>query len=477
MEKELNHYQNRMSLLERCRWSLRDKNSMHELIETLRRHNEDLLRLCSWEALGQINRGLANLALPQSKNFMELYLMADSAEEAAKDKMSPVAEGRERIARLARFKAKVMTPTMVSNRYRPRWPLLDEKDYIHFSRLGYTFGESQQTHNPVFIEWQSYRDHDGLPSESAKDQIHELGEFLAVSDRPHDLRTLECIGLFRDQANDRYGVVYNLPEHVRNVPLQVRNPETLTQLIRSARPMFDLDVRFDLAKRLLASVVAVHTCGWLHKNIRSDNIFFFVERGENYRKDIKRPFLVGWGLARPDDVVDDVTGEQAEYEPISRNVADGKKKKNNTSRNIWKKRKKNVKRDTDSEEDDSKTDDDEMIAKFNMYRHPDKVAEPTRRFRHSYDIYSLGLVLVEIGLWMDLRSTISRYINGYTDAHGLRDLVLSALVPRLWAQCGSIYGGVVKDCLTMESGDMEVAEEGQRNLAWGLAERLDQCVA
>lgn len=55
--------------------------------------------------------------------------------------------------------------------------------------------------------------------------------------------------------------------------------------------------------------------------------------------------------------------------------------------------------------------------------------------------------------------------------------MLDRLVPDLWGQCGSIYGRVVRECLTLDSGDLAVAEEGQRRLAWNLAEKLERCVA
>ena len=111
--------------------------------------------------------------------------------------------------------------------------------------------------------------------------------------------------------------------------------------------------------------------------------------------------------------------------------------------------------------------------RVNIYQHPDKVANPTRRFRHSYDIYSIGLVLLEIGLWQSLQTSEDRE---WDDAYAFRGHVLRKLVPDLWGQCGSIYGGVVRDCLTMSS-DIGLEDEEGRRLAWSIAERLNQCNA
>ncbi|KAL9099693.1 MAG: hypothetical protein Q9163_004845, partial [Psora crenata] len=92
MKKDLGYFKLKMALLEKCRWSLQGKERIHSLINDLRRYNDDLLRLCSIEALRQINRGHPTFALPLTKNFMEWHLMADIAEETAKDKASPMAE-------------------------------------------------------------------------------------------------------------------------------------------------------------------------------------------------------------------------------------------------------------------------------------------------------------------------------------------------------------------------------------------------
>ncbi len=58
-----------------------------------------------------------------------------------------------------------------------------------------------------------------------------------------------------------------------------------------------------------------------------------------------------------------------------------------------------------------------------------------------------------------------------------RELAMTRLVPELWGQCGAIYGEVVKECLTMQSGRKFIEEESQRKLCWDIAEKLDRCVA
>lgn len=491
MDRKIHHYNNKMSLLQKCRWSLKGKGHVDALLKDLRKYNDDLVRLCSWEAQAQMNRGLPTFALPQCKNFLDLQFMADSAKDAAKDKSSPMADGRQRMAEMARFKSKIVTPPQVSKRFQARWRLLDKKDYVLKSSGPRALAISQQDQQVVFIEWQSYIGDAGRPNKLAEEQIHKFGDFLSVPDRPHDFRILDCIGLFKDEPNSRYGVVYQLPSYMRDLARRTRpenlghvcKPCSLTHLLENVDAVLDLGIRFDLAKKLMYSIVVLHTCGWLHKNIRSNNIFFFPARPadnksfENRRKDIGRPYIMGYGLSRPDDVpklIEHNVHRQQEYSrrdevkqsgphvkaisrwhEVDRKVDNERRPQGNPSR---------------SHECGSDVDEKPQL---NIYQHPDKIANPARRFRHSYDIYSIGLVLLEIGLWQSLQT----FDNGqWDDAYSFRQFVLNKLVPDLWGQCGSIYGGVVKDCLKMSS-DVGLEDEEGRRLAWSIAERLNLCNA
>ena len=463
MDRKVHHYKNKMSLLQKCRWSLKGKGHVDALLKDLRKYSDDLVRLCSWESQAQINRGLPTFALPQCNNFVDLQFMADSAKDAAKDKSSPMADGRQRMAEMARFKAKMVTPSQLSKRFHARWRLLDKEDYVIKSPGPRALAISQQDQQVVFVEWQSFIGDASRPNKLAEEQIHQLGDFLSVPDRPHDFRVLDCIGLFKDKSNSRYGVVYHLPSYMRDLARRTRpedlghvcKPRSLTHLLDNVDAVLDLGIRFGLAKKLMYSIVVLHTCGWLHKNIRSKNIFFFPARPadgkgfENHRKDIGRPYIMGYGLSRPDDVP----------EVIQR---DGHM--------VRGRRKEEISRVFRNDEWGSNVDENPQR---NIYQHPDKLAKPSRRFRHSYDIYSLGLVLLEIGLWQNLQT----FDNGqWDDAYAFRKFVLNKLVPDLWGQCGSIYGGVVRDCLEMSS-DIGLEDEEGRRLAWSIAEKLNLCNA
>ncbi|KAL8911707.1 MAG: hypothetical protein Q9171_003159 [Xanthocarpia ochracea] len=484
-KKALGLSKTKMSLLERCRWSIRAKGRIKSLIGELKRCNEDLQRLCHFDALAQMIQTLPAVALLPHKNFMDLHKKADIVKESAQDKSSPIAAGRERLAAMARFKARLLTPSKIADKYQASWRSLEQRDYhVLSSSNPYSMGTSLKSQEPVFVEWQSYRGKDNRPDVHTEELVHELGRFLSVPDRPYEFRGLDCTGLFKDHANDRYGVVYSLPARLRDLPrhmrtetLDIYKPSTLTDLLHNGRAIADLGDRFDLAKKLTYSVVALHTCGWLHKNICPGNILFFAARpavGESIsrtRKDFGRPVIVGYGLSRPDDIAGhpeerdgDAWASRAPALPSKSEALAGQPEERDAGVRA---------RRRGPQPSRQRTQSSESLDRETIYQHPDKTTNYRRRFRHSYDIYSLGLVLLEIGLWKDL----GEFGTNFEDAYEFRQMVLKSLVPKLWGQCGAIYGEVVKECLTISTDDVALAEKGQRDLALKLAVRLDKCVA
>jgi hypothetical protein len=124
-------------------------------------------------------------------------------------------------------------------------------------------------------EWKPY----DAPSQSLREglerEIKQLARIVCIDDKPAAFRVLPCTGAFKDEANRRYGFVYQLPSHVSYIPKegllpgdisQRRRPVTLLSLLtRGPIPDLDLGARFALAKRLIQSILVLHAAGWMHK--------------------------------------------------------------------------------------------------------------------------------------------------------------------------------------------------------------------
>jgi hypothetical protein len=75
----------------------------------------------------------------------------------------------------------------------------------------------------------------------------------------------------------------------------------------------------------------------------------------------------------------------------------------------------------------------------------------------SYDIYSLGLVLLETGLWKALQIYHKPH---YSARRFLERVVIQNLVPNLGSKTGRIYKEVVERCLAAPE-DLTVQQAGE----------------
>lgn len=120
-------------------------------------------------------------------------------------------------------------------------------------------------------------------------------------------------------------------------------------------------------RALIESVEKLHAVDWLHKGLRSDNIIFFHNGlgdtgNENRNVNLSEPHLTGFDYSRPA-----ASASMSERPEIS--LAD------------------------------------------DLYRHPNVQGFSAdgaagRGFRKQHDIYSLGLILIEIAYWKPLESII-----------------------------------------------------------------------
>lgn len=165
-----------------------------------------------------------------------------------------------------------------------------------------------------------------------------------ISVEPVTFGILQCRGVVRviDSSMRRpssFDFIFQIPEELTNEPKSLRS-YLCSNLIHT------LTDRFQLAKQLAKSISYVHTLGFVHKNIRPETVLGFPSR----EFDFGLFFLVGFEKIR---------------------LADGRTGKSGDSN--WEK---------------------------NLYRHPHRQGlSPEEVYNMQHDIYSLGVCLLEIGLW------------------------------------------------------------------------------
>ncbi|KAK3504141.1 prion-inhibition and propagation-domain-containing protein [Neurospora crassa] len=213
---------------------------------------------------------------------------------------------------------------------------------------------------PVWIEWKAMGDYaEGSIEEKVADlRTLTLAEMLHLP-KPDSLHVPECVGYFN--ARDVFGVdMYGFIFRARKERVcWSHRIVSLYDLLGTEMFKPSLSQRFDLALKLCTTVLNLHAVNWLHKGIFSDNVIFYFDWGNGLNKAMKhvydpeKPYLCGFGYSRP---------EKSKTTARSLNMA------------------------------------------WDLYRWPAIQREhPTdHNSRKTYDLYSLGLLLLEIGHWKPL---------------------------------------------------------------------------
>ncbi|OJJ03030.1 hypothetical protein ASPVEDRAFT_72790 [Aspergillus versicolor CBS 583.65] len=184
--------------------------------------------------------------------------------------------------------------------------------------------------------------------------------------------TLRCLGFIEDQ--DEFVFVYEYPAGSDTLC----PPRSLQDLMRDAKSRLpSLTTRLGMALEICRTLLTVHTAGWLHKNVRSENILFFSDSTSSggVSNTLTRPYLAGFAFSRVDSPVE--VSDQASEDPL-----------------------------------------------LDIYRHPQGLGEPSVAYAMYMDHYSLGMVLAEIAEWRSLKHIVKKQVDV---TNRLVDVPLSAL--------------------------------------------------
>lgn len=522
IQTTVNKIRQRLSALNRCRWAIKDKEQFKKLTADLRSHNDTLYRFCPEGAFEAMNTHFILECLWPQKSFIGLRRTSKLAGQLLENnEMSPSHGSLQMLASVAGFKAEVVKlcraralpeETIVDNMFDPsqlkdlggKLALLEGK-VVYLERKSYRETFTQQlrrsprellrrTSSPqIRSSASNHNKSENLDYESGDASEYESGG--ATPDREmradilklwYTLRniagskvflSLKPIGLtdyLRGRHKYHIGLIYELPGSLGTTSLsapaedvKLRAPRRLTELQLHDKILTPLGTRFELARKVFNAVVFLHASGWLHKNIRTGSIILFLKLGEDGCDiELDNPYLAGYDFSRPDDVplhdFDTTNFPQHLYS------ADQLRRRPTTTRRAGE-------------------------IKLDYYHHPDKRASPNRAYRHAYDVYSLGIVLLEIGLWypieMDYKPeyehdekydpTPRRFGSKRfpEDPYEFRRYVIAEYLDKLRFMCGDIYAEVVHKCLMVNANDSEVDEASQRALCARVAADLSECRA
>lgn len=278
----------------------------------------------------------------------------------------------------------------------------------------------------VIIEYKPFADnvtavYSEEEREDVRRNVRNLIRALRIGSRNDGkFHVLDCLGYC--EFSSAIGLVFKLP---------FEQPDryecrTLTSLLSQNSPLSNsLNARFSLAAALAWTLSEFHLVHWVHKNFTSDNILLFrkLDVPDDHAYSWDSPFLVGFELARAN------IGASRPSFPIEAIP--------------WRSR---------------------------AYLHPKRVRtqanDPFRRFSKRHDIYSFGVILLELSGSHSVTSpdqTVTN-LNDTTEgrrAKQLQDLTKTELYDEYLrrARClggtmGTTYMDVTRRCLL---GDFEIA--------------------
>ncbi|TPX16159.1 uncharacterized protein E0L32_004154 [Thyridium curvatum] len=182
----------------------------------------------------------------------------------------------------------------------------------------------------------------GEESAKVKEALSQLAALLGAASA-HDFHTLPLKSCVDNSVEHQFFFSFGYPEGASD-----RAPVSLQAILSKKPGALSLPLRFHIALTISRAIAAFHADGWLHKEISSSSILFFFDEGG--RCMYLQPYLVNFEYSRPDTAETNMTAD----DDLARNV----------------------------------------------YRHPDRQgSRPNVRFDKTHDLYSLGVVLLEIGVW------------------------------------------------------------------------------
>ena len=335
---------------------------------------------------------------------------------------------------LATFQAPVSNPVSVLKSMRD-----DNHNGVHsaglnvFIKDSFVTGRRKPPCSPVYVAQEAATGisvitdrmvcRPDMDTPAAIKDVRNLARELTKTD-PLSFNLLGCRGVIKHERSllakedDDEGTPILSFEFVFAVPQFLSRPRSLRELLLSRDNHPFLNEKVELAKQLANSVAFIHAANFVHKNIRPETVLVFEQDGDS----IGAAFLAG-------------------FETFRR--ADGRSyghRGNSWEKNIY------------------------------HYRFQQGLSEQYYKMQH--DIYSLGICLLEIGLWesfvvyeneecipqngkvVDLSSALV-IEEEPKRAYSVKELLTVAARERLPIMVGPRYSNVVVSCLTCLDRDYQ----------------------
>jgi hypothetical protein len=189
-----------------------------------------------------------------------------------------------------------------------------------------------------------------------------------------------------------------------------------------------LEDRIQLARSLATGLLQLHSISWLHKNLNSASLLIFNTQAG---PDVTKPMFAGFGLGRPS-------------KPSTKTI-----------------------------------DLRAVKPEFEIYQHPELRVAAHRRYEKRFDIYSLGMLLLEIGIWQSLHYFKGHDVGPVEFRRRLRNVaetLLSHLMGRKY--CQVVLRCIDEDNLWINAeGASELQEDTDLIFSRKIVQELHHCLS
>jgi hypothetical protein len=436
LENKETDSRNRARTLKRARWAIQDKDRFSALVSDLESHVDKLNQLLSETQRRHVredNERIDIIVVDSADDHDSINLVKDAANDKRTSCM------RARIERKAIVDDRTWT-SRIAPETIGALKLDDFQLPPEFFRKSRMLARLVTNPEKVFLFERKDFDPDISPQDKniLWNRIQRLVMVLRGPESS-EFQTPVSKGFIHDPQHFCWWLVFSFDAMMHFHP--EFGPETqpvslLALLQPKSKFKPPLELRWKLANAMCITMSELYSSGWLHKGIRSENILF--------------PCLHVAG----DSVID------PSFAIMSRPLISGFEysRQETEARTI----------------DKSKSSTNVMAA---LYRHPSYQGEAAQGYRIAYDIYSVGLVLLEIALWVPLmtfldakdpKSAVAGYHGPLSsemkhfhrdEAVILRKRVLSRVDKELAFRTGSVYCEVVEWCLTFADRSTNIGEE------------------
>lgn len=271
--------------------------------------------------------------------------------------------------------------------------------------MGYYTAEGSRRHR-ILIEWKEYTVDWKSHGDELRQVMDDLTNLLDPNVTPRqgvsEYRVLNSIGYFHEKSNHRFGFVYDISSTAASCAPTLVKLFSLNNVLRLTDLEIEGTIRpalgdiFLLAKDLASCLSAFHQAGWLHKKLSSHQVLVLSPSKESVSKYVRSAVLAGFDDSRPE-------ASSASLGPNQ---------------------------------------------EFRLYRHP-KYTGGTG-FRRTFDYFSLGIILLELGLWNPI-FILRGYHPDIDSDEEFRAKLLKSYVPQLSERVGTNYESAVRFCLDADN--------------------------